>query len=296
MVAASVRAFADEPRNRELDRRGSRAAGVNMDEPGAGARRRTPGPLAGKTFVLTGTLATMTREEATAALERLGAKVAGSVSKKTTYVVAGAEAGSKLEKARQLGVETLDEDGVSGAYNERADSVERICRALYPRHRRRSTAVVAFLVGAIVAGGVARSSIAAGDDRGAGRASRQPAERRGRRHVARQLRRRRRAHQPGGRQHRRDDARRATAGAGAAAAAPEPPDPFDQPFDFTARGSERDAPRRGAGSGFIIDADGSILTNNHVIDRAERITVKLSDGRSFARARRSAPIRTPTSR
>ncbi|HJZ72923.1 MAG TPA: Do family serine endopeptidase [Vicinamibacterales bacterium] len=61
---------------------------------------------------------------------------------------------------------------------------------------------------------------------------------------------------------------------------PAPGDPFDAPFDFGAP-RERDTPRRGAGSGFVIDADGSILTNNHVVDRAERITVKLSDGRTM---------------
>jgi DNA ligase (NAD+) len=67
------------------------------------------GPLAGQTFVLTGTLATMTREQAIEALEQRGAKVARSVSRKTTCVVYGADAGSKLEKARKLDVETWDE-------------------------------------------------------------------------------------------------------------------------------------------------------------------------------------------
>lgn len=107
VVAASVRAFGDEPNNRRLVER-LRAAGVNMESqaPESGDE---PGPLAGTVFVLTGTLETMSREEATARLEHLGAKVAGSVSRKTTYLVAGVDAGGKLEKARQLGVETLDE-------------------------------------------------------------------------------------------------------------------------------------------------------------------------------------------
>jgi DNA ligase (NAD+) len=71
-------------------------------------------PLAGKTFVLTGTLPTLTRDEAQALIEAAGAKVTGSVSKKTDYVVAGSEAGSKLEKARALGTTVLDEDGLRG--------------------------------------------------------------------------------------------------------------------------------------------------------------------------------------
>jgi DNA ligase (NAD+) len=110
VVAAAVRAFADEPRNRDLIAR-LKAAGVNLESqaPESGDEA---GPLAGKVVVLTGTLSSMTREEAQLALERLGAKVTGSVSKKTSYVVAGAEAGSKLDKARQLGIETLDEQGL----------------------------------------------------------------------------------------------------------------------------------------------------------------------------------------
>jgi DNA ligase (NAD+) len=109
VVAASVRSFADEPRNRELITKLA-AAGVNMASQQPPVDQGAPGPLAGKTFVLTGTLPTMTRDEATAAIEGLGGKVAGSVSRKTSYVVAGDEAGSKLEKARSLGITILNEE------------------------------------------------------------------------------------------------------------------------------------------------------------------------------------------
>ena len=144
------------------------------------------------------------------------------------------------------------------------------------------TAVVAFLVGAIFAGGLNRSAVISGTGKAA---------------VARPVSR------PGGAPgplvdfadvvqrlnsavvnidstaRGRDTRRRR-----GRSQAPDPPDLFDPPFDFNAPKGDRDAPRRGAGSGFVIDADGSILTNNHVIDRAERITVKFSDGRT-ARAR-----------
>jgi DNA ligase (NAD+) len=71
--------------------------------------RAVDGPLAGKTYVLTGTLTGMSRDEATAAIERLGGKVAGSVSRKTACVIVGEDAGSKADKARELGVPMLDE-------------------------------------------------------------------------------------------------------------------------------------------------------------------------------------------
>jgi DNA ligase (NAD+) len=109
VVAQSIRTFFDEPRNRALVGK-LQAAGVNMSTSLPQPAVEQAGPLAGQTYVLTGTLATMTREEATEALAQRGAKVAGSVSKKTTCVVYGAEAGSKLEKARKLGIETLDEE------------------------------------------------------------------------------------------------------------------------------------------------------------------------------------------
>jgi len=105
-VAQSITAFLAEPHNREVIAQ-LRASGISWTE--HGGERIEVLPLSGKTFVLTGTLPSMSREEAKAALEALGAKVAGSVSKKTDYVVAGAEAGSKLEKAREVGVPVMDQ-------------------------------------------------------------------------------------------------------------------------------------------------------------------------------------------
>ena len=109
VVAESIHRFFQQPHNREVVEQ-LRACGVTWPEGEPAAR--VPKPLAGKTIVLTGTLATLTRDEAKDMLEAAGAKVAGSVSKKTDYVVAGAEAGSKLDKARELGVTVLDEDGL----------------------------------------------------------------------------------------------------------------------------------------------------------------------------------------
>ena len=109
VLAASLRSWLDEPRNRELVER-LRSAGVRMEvPPDERVARDADGPLKGRTYVLTGSLASMTREQATAAIERLGGKVTGSVSKKTTAVIVGEEAGSKADKARDLGVATLDE-------------------------------------------------------------------------------------------------------------------------------------------------------------------------------------------
>ena len=106
IVAASIRHFFDEPHNRSVIEQ-LQTAGVHWTE-GAPAEI-IASAIAGKTFVLTGTLPTMTREAAKELIEARGGKVAGSVSKKTDYVVAGAEAGSKLDKAQQLGVTILDE-------------------------------------------------------------------------------------------------------------------------------------------------------------------------------------------
>jgi DNA ligase (NAD+) len=104
-IARSVVAFFAEPTNRRLIAR-LRQAGVVTEAPIA-ARR--PKPLAGKTFVLTGTLTALGREAARELIERLGGRIAGSVSKKTDYVVVGASPGSKADDARRLGVTMLDE-------------------------------------------------------------------------------------------------------------------------------------------------------------------------------------------
>lgn len=109
VVAESIHTFFAQPHNREVVQQ-LRACGVHWEE-GAPAEK-APQILAGKTVVLTGTLPTMGRDEAKELLEAAGAKVSGSVSKKTSYVVAGAEAGSKLTKAQELGVPVLDETGM----------------------------------------------------------------------------------------------------------------------------------------------------------------------------------------
>jgi DNA ligase (NAD+) len=106
VVAHSLRTFFDQAHNREVVQQ-LRDGGVHWEEFEPGARLDLP--LSGHTYVITGTLPTLSREQAQVLLEQAGAKVAGSVSKKTTAVVAGEAAGSKLDKAIALGVPVLDE-------------------------------------------------------------------------------------------------------------------------------------------------------------------------------------------
>ena len=108
IVAKSVAEFFDEPHNVEVVEQ-LRAAGVHWVE---GAPRDTAGVLAGKSVVLTGTLPDLSRDQAKELIEAAGGRVTGSVSKKTDFVIAGSEAGSKLDKARALGVEVLDQAGL----------------------------------------------------------------------------------------------------------------------------------------------------------------------------------------
>ncbi len=110
VVAQSVHTFFAQPHNREVVAH-LRAAGITWPEQ-EGQGDLSPKPLAGQTFVLTGTLPALAREDAKAMIEAAGGKVAGSVSKKTHFVVAGAEAGSKLDQARELGVAVIDEAGL----------------------------------------------------------------------------------------------------------------------------------------------------------------------------------------
>jgi DNA ligase (NAD+) len=107
-VAEAISEYFSEPRNRELVER-LRKAGLKFE----GEKKKRGTKLAGKTFVLTGTLPNLSREEAKKMIEDAGGKVSGSVSKKTDYVVAGSDAGSKLDKAMQLHVAILDEDGLT---------------------------------------------------------------------------------------------------------------------------------------------------------------------------------------
>jgi DNA ligase (NAD+) len=112
VVAESIHTFFAQPHNREVVQ-ALRAAGVAWDEhEGSAAATAAALPLAGKTLVLTGALPSLSRDEAKDLIEAAGGKVSGSVSKKTHYVVAGAEAGSKLDKANELGVTVLDEAGL----------------------------------------------------------------------------------------------------------------------------------------------------------------------------------------
>ena len=111
VVARAVRSFLDEPHNQALiDRLAAR--GVRMVDAAAPTGPDVPQILAGRTFVITGTLPSLSREEAAALITRLGGRVSGSVSRKTSYLVAGEEAGSKLQKAHELGVPVLDEAGL----------------------------------------------------------------------------------------------------------------------------------------------------------------------------------------
>ncbi|MDR3452306.1 MAG: NAD-dependent DNA ligase LigA [Rhodoferax sp.] len=114
IVASSIRTFFEQPHNREVVEQ-LRACGVTWEE--GEAAPVAPQPFAGKTFVITGTLPTLSRDEAKDLIEAAGGKVAGSVSKKTSYVVAGVEAGSKLAKAQVLAVAVLDEAGLLALRN-----------------------------------------------------------------------------------------------------------------------------------------------------------------------------------
>ena len=108
-MAHTIEETVAEDRTRELVGRLEKH-GLRMEEEGPAPPAE--GPLVGKTLVLTGTLPNLSRDDAAERIEAAGGKVTGSVSKKTDYVVAGADPGSKLTKAQELGTEVLDEDGL----------------------------------------------------------------------------------------------------------------------------------------------------------------------------------------
>ena len=122
IVAQSIVEFFAEAHNREVIEQ-MRAAGVHWDEHAPAPP--ADGPLSGKTLVITGTLPSLTREAARALIESAGGKVAGSVSKKTDYLVAGEAAGSKLEKAQQLGVSILDESALTALLESTHEDAEQ---------------------------------------------------------------------------------------------------------------------------------------------------------------------------
>ena len=115
VVVANLRAFFHEAHNREVI---ASLQQLGVQWPDVAAAADQPKPLAGKTFVLTGSMESMTRDEAKAKLQALGAKVTGSVSKKTSYVVVGVDPGSKRDKAEKLGVPILDEAALMSLLNE----------------------------------------------------------------------------------------------------------------------------------------------------------------------------------
>jgi DNA ligase (NAD+) len=110
-IAESIAEFFSIPANRKLVQR-LRDAGLTL----TGQKKQRGTQLAGKTFVLTGTLPTLTRDEAKKIIEDAGGRVSGSVSKKTDYLVAGVDAGSKLDKANELGVTVIDEDQMNALF------------------------------------------------------------------------------------------------------------------------------------------------------------------------------------
>jgi DNA ligase (NAD+) len=121
VLAQSIHQFFAEPHNLEVVAQ-LRAAGVHWPE--SAPRKIDAGKLVGLTFVLTGSLPTLTRDEAKERIERSGGKVTGSVSKKTSYVVAGADPGSKFDRATELGVPVLDEQQLI-AMTKGADRLQR---------------------------------------------------------------------------------------------------------------------------------------------------------------------------